>query len=82
MGANTMNEEKMLGDVVRNWEVEGRWVDRGRWAPGRNGVLEYLPTQREIADKSRLLRTITGWRGAHKRAPRGGEFAVPTTAGI
>lgn len=77
-----MNEQKMLADLVRQWESEGRWTDRGRWTRAKNGTLEYLPTKREIAAKCKLLRAITGWRGASKRAPRGGEFAVATTAGI
>jgi hypothetical protein len=41
-----------------------------------------LPDKREIAAKCKLFRTISGWRGAAKRAPRGGEFAVMTTAGF
>lgn len=77
-----MNEKKMLDGLVREWETEGRWVDRGRWCRAKNGTLEYLPTKREIAAKCRLFRTITGWRGAPKRAPRGGEFGVATTAGL
>jgi hypothetical protein len=76
-----MNEQKMLDGLVREWETEGRWVDRGRWTRATNGTLEYVPTKREIAAKCRMFRTITGWRGAAKRAPRGGEFSVATTAG-
>ena len=38
--------------------------------------------EREFAAKCKLFRTINGWRDAAKRAPRGGEFAVATTAGI
>ncbi|MHB0958064.1 MAG: hypothetical protein ACYC0X_11340 [Pirellulaceae bacterium] len=30
----------------------------------------------------RLYRSIADWHGAYKRAPRGGEFAVPTTKGM
>lgn len=77
-----MDEQKMLDGLIREWETEGRWVDRGRWTRAQNGTLEYLPTKREIAAKCRLFRTITGWRGAAKRAPRGGEFSVATTAGV
>ncbi len=77
-----MNEQKSLADLVRQWETEGRWTNRGRWRRATNGTLEYVPTKREIAAKCKLFRTIDGWRGAAKRAPRGGEFAVATTAGI
>ena len=77
-----MNEQKLLADLVRRWEAEGRWADRGRWKQAKNGALEYMPTKREIAAKCKLFRTIAGWRGAAKRAPRGGEFVVTTTAGI
>jgi hypothetical protein len=48
-----MNEQKMLDGLVREWESEGRWVDRGPWT-----------------------------RGEAKRAPRGCEFSVATTAGV
>ncbi len=41
-----------------------------------------MPTKREIRDKCQLLRKLAGWRGAAKRSPRGGEFAVETTKGI
>jgi hypothetical protein len=78
-----MNEELMLAGLVREWEAEGVWVDRGRWVRLRWSCYPaYLPTHDEIAEKCRLFRAIPGWRGAIKRAPRGGEFAVPTTAGI
>lgn len=77
-----MNEQKMLDDQVRQWESSGQWIDRGRWTRATNRTLEYLPTKREIAAKCKLFRTITGWRGEAKRAPRGGEFSVATTAGI
>jgi hypothetical protein len=77
-----MNEQELLEDLVREWETEGRWVDRGRWTRAKNGKLEYMPTKREIAAKCKLFRAIAGWRGAAKRAPRGGEFAVSTTVGI
>lgn len=77
-----MNEQQMLNGQVREWQVEGRWVDRGRWKRAENGTLEYLPTKCEIAAKCKLFRTLRGWRGAHKRAPRGGEFAVETTARV
>ena len=77
-----MNEQKMLDGQVREWESEGRWKDRGRWIRASNGTLEYIPTRREIAAKCRLFRNLDGWRGAAKRAPRGGDFAVVTTAGV
>ena len=77
-----MNEQEMLAGQVREWQADGRWKDRGRWRRARNGTLEYVPTRREIAAKCKLLRTLPGWRGAKKRAPQGGEFAVETTAGI
>ena len=77
-----MDEQKMLDGLVREWEAEGRWVDRGRWTRAANGTLEYLPTKREISAKCKLFRATAGWRGAAKRRPRDGEFAVATTAGI
>lgn len=77
-----MNEQQILDGQVQQWETEGRWADRGHWKRASNGTLEYVPTKREIAAKCRLFRTITGWRGAAKRAPRGGEFSVATTAGL
>ncbi len=77
-----MNEQKLLEGQVREWEAEGKWVDRGRWKRAKNGTLEYVPTRREIAAKCKLLRAIAGWRGANARAPRGGEHAVATTAGV
>ena len=42
----------------------------------------YLPTHDEIAEKCQLFRSLDGWRGANKRSPRAGEFAVATMAGI
>jgi hypothetical protein len=77
-----MNEQKMLHGQVRQSEVKGRWIDRSRWIRASNGTLEYIPTKREIAAKCKLFRTIEGWRGAAKRALRGSEFAVATTAGV
>ncbi|MCO6458902.1 MAG: hypothetical protein J5I93_26640 [Pirellulaceae bacterium] len=77
-----MDEQKMLEGQVREWEAEGRWIDRGRWTRASNGTLEYLPTKREIAAKCTLFRNLGGWRGAKKRSPRDGKFAVETTAGI
>lgn len=78
-----MDEHLMLGALVREWEAEGLWVDRGRWTrPRASRYPAYLPTRKEIVEKCRLIRTIAGWHGANKRAPRGGEFGVPTTAGI
>ena len=77
-----MNEQKMLAAQVRRWEAEGRWVDEGQWVRARHGAVEYHPTPAEIAAKCALFRSIAGWHGAFKRAPRGGEFAVKTTAGL
>ena len=77
-----MNEQLYLEPLVRRWEAEGKWIDRGRWRRAKNGTLEYMPTKREIRDKCQLLRKLEGWRGAAKRSPRGGEFAVETTKGI
>ena len=77
-----MNEQLTLEHQVRQWQDTGRWVDHGRWTLTKHGTLEYRPTKWEIAAKCRLFRTIAGWRGASKRAPRGGEFAVATTAGL
>ena len=82
MGAKMMNEQEMLEYQVQLWKAKGRWVDRGQWMPGNWGSKEYHPTRQEIAAKCKLFRSIRNWRGAHKRAPRGGEFAVRTTAGI
>jgi len=72
-----MNEQQMLERQVRQWGAEGRWV-RLAW----HSEWVYLPTRWEIAAKCKLFRSLPRWRGAHKRAPRGGEFGVPTTAGI
>lgn len=77
-----MNEQKMLDDLVRRWEADGKWVDHGRWIRASNGTREYVPTGHEIAAKCSLFRTIDGWRGAKKRSPRDGEFSVATMAGI
>ncbi len=77
-----MNEQQMLAAQVRQWQAEGRWLDHGRWVRGNRGSTEYHPTPEEIAAKCALLRSLRGWRGASKRAPRGGKYAVATTAGI
>lgn len=77
-----MNEQAMLNDQVQRWQAAGQWTDCGRWVRGKRGALIYRPTKCEIRAKCRLFRALTGWRGAGKRAPRGGEFAVATTAGI
>ena len=77
-----MNEQEMLDCQVQQWEAEGQWLDYGRWVHGNWGSTEYHPTQQEIAAKCELFRSICGWRGAAKRAPRGGEFAIATTGGI
>jgi hypothetical protein len=78
-----MNEQKMLNDQVRRWEADGRWIDRGRWVRLRwSRYPAYLPTHDEIAEKCQLFRSLDGWRGARKRSPRAGEFAVATMAGV
>ena len=77
------NEVAVAEDVQR-WQAEGLWIDCGLWvrAKAKWGAVEYWPTQREIIAKCRLLRTRDGRHGAHARAPRGGEFAIATTAGV
>ncbi len=78
-----MHEQELLDGQVREWEAEGRWVDRGHWIRSdNNGTLEYIPTKREIRAKCRLFRTIEGWRGAAIRMPRDGEYAIASTAGL
>ena len=78
-----MDQEQLLEEQVRQWEAEGRWVDCGRWVRlPWHAELTYLPSRREISAKCRLFRSLPHWHGANKRSPRGGEFAVPTTAGI
>ena len=75
------NEIAVVEDV-RKWQAEGSWIDHGRWVRAKWGAVEYWPTRREITAKCYLFRTRDGRHGAHARAPRGGEFAVETTAGI
>ena len=77
-----MTEELELAGLVCEWETAGLWVDRGRWRRTKRGVNEYVPTKREIATKCKLFRTIPGCAVRTSAAPRGGEFGVPTTAGI
>jgi hypothetical protein len=76
-----MDMQIELAGIVASWQAEGKWIDRGRWHRAKNGMPEYHPTRREIQAKCKLLRTLGG-RGANKRAPRDGEFAVPTTRGL
>ena len=80
MRTQNKNELDVAIDVV-GWQMEGRWIDRGRWIRVK-GRPEYWPTQSEIAAKCSLFRTRDGRHGAHVRSPRGGEFAIATTAGI
>ena len=78
-----MDEHEQLEGQVRQWEAEGRWVDCGRWVRlPWHSELTYVPTRREILAKCKLFRSLPQWHGANKRSPRGGEFAVATTAGI
>ena len=75
------NEIAVAEDVQR-WQAKGEWVDHGRWVRAKWGAVEYWPTRWEITAKCCLLRTRAGRHGAHARAPRGGEFALVTTAGV
>ncbi len=78
-----MNEQEMLHEQVRRWQANGRWVDRGKWVQLRwSRYPAYLPTPAEIAEKCELFRSLDGWQGASKRAPRNGKHAVPETAGL
>ena len=76
-----VHQVKIAADVER-WKAEGRWVDRGRWIQAGPGPKEYHPTRAEIRAKCKLFRTTPNRHGAHTRAPRGGEFAIPSLAGI
>ena len=38
-----MNEQKMLGGQVRQWEAKGRWNDRSRWISGLKRDAETRP---------------------------------------
>jgi hypothetical protein len=71
-----------IADNVAQWRADGLWIDRGRWVPGNWGSKEYHPTRAEIRAKCKLFRTAPNRHGAHARAPRGGEFAIPSLAGI
>ncbi len=78
-----MNEQQMLGEQVRRWQAEGRWIDRGQWVRmWWRRYPAYLPTDEEIAEKCRLFRSLEGCRGAQKRRPRNGKQAVRATAGL
>jgi hypothetical protein len=68
--------------AVERFKAAGLWIDCGRWFRAKNGTLEYRPSKREIAAKRRLLRSRSHRHGAKARSPRGGQFAVMTTAGI
>lgn len=76
-----IHEVKIATNVTR-WKAEGCWVDSGRWVPGNGGSKEYHPTPAEIRAKCELFRTTPRRHGAHTRAPRGGEFAIMTPAGV
>jgi hypothetical protein len=82
MGDAGMYEQYELAPQVRKWREQGLWNDLGDWRRASNGALEYHPTPEEIAAKCELFRQIDGWRGANKRAPRGGEYAVMETKGL
>lgn len=77
-----MDERVWVRMAVAEFTAAGQWVDRGRWFRAKNGTMYYRPTKREIAAKAKLLRSRPHRQGAHKRKPRGGEFAVATTVGI
>jgi hypothetical protein len=77
-----MYEQDELEPLIRKWESQGLWKDSGEWQLGRGGALEYHPTPEEIAAKCELFRQIEKWRGAHKRAPRGGKYSVMHTKGL
>ena len=52
-----MDEHQQLEGQVRQWEAEGRWVDRGRWVRLRwHAELIYHPTRREIREPSMAQR--------------------------
>ncbi len=74
-----VHEMKVATDVKR-WQAEGRWIDQGQWVLGNWGSVEYHPTPAEIRAKCKLFRSTEGRHGAHARAPRGGKYAVMTTA--
>jgi hypothetical protein len=67
-----------ITDNVARWMAERHWVDLGRWGRGNRGSKEYHPTRAEIRAKCKLFRTTPYRHGAHARAPRGGEFAIPS----
>ena len=77
-----MYEQRELEPLVRQWEAEGKWVDRGSWRPARKGRLEYNPTPAEIEAKCDLIRQIEDCHGANKRAPRGRKYVIMTTRGL
>ena len=78
-----MDQQAELGQQVRRWIAEGKWIDRGRWKRSKNcETLEYLPTRREIKAKCKLFRAIPDRYGTMIRCPRDGEYAVPSTAGL
>lgn len=77
-----MYDLAVLRRQISEWERNGEWRDHGAWRRSRNGVLEYFPSRSEIRAKAALLRSRENRNGAHARAPRGGRFAVATTAGV
>lgn len=77
-----MDERVGVQMAVADFTAAGLWVDCGRWFRAKNGTMFYRPTKREIAAKASLLRSRAHRQGAHKLRPRGGEFAVMTTAGF
>jgi len=62
-----MYEQTELAPLVRQWETDGKWIERGAWKLTMNGTLEYFPTHEEIAAKCELPRTIENSQGIDAR---------------
>ncbi len=77
-----MNKEEDLAPLVREWEAadygatraSGNSTEAARWNTTQR-LKRSLPS-------ASCYETIENWRPAHKRAPRGGKYAVPETAGL